>query len=135
MKKKVYLQGKDNKIMAAETTPIKRSVISYENLTQDLLDAFKEKYPHGYADYLGDIIKIDKPSGESVYAVPLEVPGAIYLVKIKVHVDNDKDVEEGFFKNSDEDDEGDDGESGEIPGSDEDFASAAAVEPDEGDDD
>ena len=79
-------------------TPKKRAAISYENMSQELLDAFKEKYPHGYADYLSDIIKVDKPDGSCFYAVSLEVPDAIYLVKIKVKVDDREDIENGLFK-------------------------------------
>ncbi len=83
---------------------IKRAVISYDNMSQELLDAFKEKYPRGYSDYLSDIIKVDKPDGTSFFAVTLEVPGAIYLVKIKVKVDDREDLEDGFFKDDVDDD-------------------------------
>ena len=30
----------------------RRAVISYENMSDELREAFEEKYPHGYADYL-----------------------------------------------------------------------------------
>lgn len=107
--------------------PIKRAVISYENMSQELLDAFKEKYPHGYADYLSDIIKVDKPDGSCFYAVSLEVPGAIYLVKIKVRIDDKEDIENGLFKDeNDIDDDADDGD-GSFPASDDDIAAAESV--------
>jgi hypothetical protein len=106
-------------------TPKKRSVISYENMSQELQDAFKEKYPHGYADYMGDIIKVERPNGEPFYAVSLEVPDAIYLVKIKVRIDEYEDVEDDLFKGDDDDDEG--GEDGEFPASDDDIAAAEAA--------
>lgn len=100
---------------------IKRAVISYDNMSQELLDAFKEKYPRGYSDYMADIIKVDKPDGTSFYAVSLEVPGAIYLVKIKVKVDDREDLEEGFFKDdNDVDDEGGDSD-GSFPVNDDDI--------------
>ncbi len=41
----------------------RRAVISYENMSTELMEAFKEKYPHGYADYMGDIFKVVKPDG------------------------------------------------------------------------
>ena len=75
----------------------KRSVISYANLSPDLLSALKEKYPRGYADYMGDIIKVDKPDGSFFYAVSLEVPDAIYLVKVDVKIDDYEDAENGLF--------------------------------------
>lgn len=71
----------------------KRHVISYEKMSAELVAAFNEKYPGGYSDYLQDIEKYPKPDGTSFYAVTLEVPDAIYLVKIKVKVDSDEDIE------------------------------------------
>lgn len=84
---------------------IKRAVVSYENMNPELQAAFKEKYPKGYADYMGDIFKVEKPDGSFFYAVSLEIPGAIYLVKIAVKVDDYEDVEKGLFN---EDEGGDD---------------------------
>lgn len=110
---------------------IKRAVISYENMSQDLMDAFKEKYPRGYADYLSDIIKVDKPDGSHFYAVSLEVPGAIYLVKIKVKEDHIEDIQDDFFKDGSDDDAQDgDSQDGEIPMNDDDLAGAQGDDPD-----
>lgn len=88
----------------------KRAVISYENMQPELLAAFKEVYPRGYADYMGDILKVDKPDGTFFYAVPLEVPDAIYLVKITVKVDDYDEAENGIFNEDvpNEDDNGGD---------------------------
>lgn len=41
----------------------RRSVVSYNNLSPELLAFLKEKYPRGYADYMGEIFKVDKPDG------------------------------------------------------------------------
>ena len=117
--------------MAGQNIPKKRAVISYENMSDALMEAFKEKYPHGYADYMGDIFKVDKPDGTSFYAVPLEIPDALYLVKIKVRVDDYEDAEE-VFKNEDGDD-GEEGEGGSFPASDDDIAAAEAAQ-EEGED-
>lgn len=87
--------------------PKKRAVISYENMSEALQEAFKEKYPHGYTDYMGDIFKVDKPDGTSFYAVSLEIPDAIYLIKIKVKVDDYADIENGLFKDGNGDDSDD----------------------------
>ena len=84
----------------------KRSVISYANMSPELLSAFKEKYPKGYADYMGDINKIDKPNGTFFYAVSLEVIDAIYLVKIEVKIDDYDDAENGLFGDNSGDDGG-----------------------------
>lgn len=90
---------------ASSSQAVKRAVVSYENMSQELQNAFKEKYPRGYADYMGDIFKVDKPNGTSFYAVSVEMPGAIYLVKISVKVDDYEDVEKDLFN----DDMGDEG--------------------------
>lgn len=74
-------------------TGIKRHVVSFENMSPELQAAFNEKYPRGFSDYLGDLVKYPKPDGSSFYAVTVEIPGAVYLVKIKVKTDDIEDIE------------------------------------------
>ena len=81
----------------------KRSVVSYANMSPELAAAFKEKYPKGYADYMGDIFKVDKPDGSFFYAISLEIPEAIYLIKIDVKIDDYDDVENDIFGDADAD--------------------------------
>ena len=71
----------------------KRHVVSYENMSKELADAFAEKYPKGFNDYLPDLTKYPKPDGTFFYAVTVEIPDAIYLVKIKVQTDDLDDIE------------------------------------------
>ncbi len=71
----------------------KRAVVSYENMPKELAEAFAEKYPRGYSDYLPDIDRYDKPDGTCFYAVTLEIPDAIYLIKIKLKIDDVEDLE------------------------------------------
>lgn len=71
----------------------KRHVVSYENMSEELKEAFAEKYPRGFSDYLPDLMKYPKPDGTSFYAVTIEIPDAIYLVKIKVKTDDIDDIE------------------------------------------
>lgn len=87
----------------------KRAVVSYANMSPELAAAFKEKYPKGYADYMGNIVKVDKPDGTFFYAVSVELPDAIYLVKVAVTIDDYEDVEKSLFGggNDDEDSEPD----------------------------
>ena len=75
------------------TNQKKRAVVSYEKMSKELAAAFVEKYPKGFSDYLPDLIKYDKPDGTCFYAVTVEVPDAIYLVKIKIKSDNPDDIE------------------------------------------
>ncbi|MBQ9185219.1 MAG: hypothetical protein IJ151_05045 [Bacteroidales bacterium] len=71
----------------------KRAVISYENMSKELAEAFALKYPKGFSDYLPDLMKYDKPDGTCFYAVTVEIPDAIYLVKIKIKTDNIDEIE------------------------------------------
>ena len=72
----------------------KRHVVSYEKMSghPDLAEAFALKYPKGFNDYLNDLVKYPKPDGTGFYAVTVEVPDAIYLVKINVKTDDLEDV-------------------------------------------
>lgn len=79
----------------------RRSVISFNNLNPDVMAVWKEKYPKGYQDYMGDILKIDKPDGTFFYAVSLEVPDAIYLVKVEVKIDDYDEAENLFSQGGD----------------------------------
>ncbi len=95
-------KGKD--IIPPERSSKRRAVISYANLSHDLMAAFKEKYPRGYADYMGEVFKVDKPDGSFFYAISLEVPDAIYLVKVDVKIDDYEDLERGLFGGGGDDD-------------------------------
>ncbi|MCF0176788.1 MAG: hypothetical protein HUJ94_08110 [Bacteroidales bacterium] len=85
----------------------KRAVCSYENMNEELAAAFAAKYPKGYSDFLPDLKEYPKPDGTSFYAVTVELPESIYLVKIKVKVDDVEDLERWL-----DSDEGDDSISG-----------------------
>lgn len=106
----------------------KRFVVSYDNMSQDLKDAFDRKYPHGYADYMGDILKVDKPDGSFFHAVRFKpepeddepVEDVLYLVKINVNTDDAEKVEKDLFEDNGGDDDGDT-EGGVLPGNDNDF--------------
>jgi hypothetical protein len=102
------MEKMSNKPKGKETPPERaakrRAVISYVNLSPDLLSAFKEKYPRGYADYMGEVFKVEKPDGSFFYAISLEVPDAIYLVKVDVKIDDYEDLERGLFGGGGDDD-------------------------------
>ena len=89
----------------------KRGVVSYENMSEELAAAFAEKYPKGYSDYFTDIVKYDKPDGTCFYAVMVEIPEAIYLVKIKVKTDDAEDLERWLDGDDGDDADGNEGES------------------------
>lgn len=74
-------------------TPKRRAVVSFENMSDELAAAFSEKYPRGYADYFQDIQEYPKKDGTKFYAVTMEIPDAIYLVKVKVKTDDAEDIQ------------------------------------------
>lgn len=93
------------------TTTKRRGVVSYENMSEELAAAFAEKYPKGYSDYFTDLVKYDKPDGTSFYAVMIEIPDAIYLVKIKVKTDDVEDLERWLDGEDGDENDSDEGES------------------------
>ncbi len=75
----------------------KRVAVSLSNLSPELLKSFKEKYPHGYHNF---VFKVDKPNGDFFHAVTLETEEAIFLVKVPVKIDTkikDEEEEKDFF--------------------------------------
>jgi hypothetical protein len=79
-----------------QTNAKKRLIISYHNLTPELLDELKKQYPVGYTDKM---IRIEKGPGDFFYAVLLETPEINYLVKVDVKIDDDveEEDEKGFY--------------------------------------
>jgi hypothetical protein len=93
------------------TTAKRRAVCSYENMSEELAAAFAEKYPKGYNDYFPDLVKYDKPDGTNFYAVTVEIPDAIYLVKIQVKTDDAEDLERWLDGEDNDDGDGNEGDS------------------------
>lgn len=93
------------------TTVKRRAVVSYENMNDEVAAAFAEKYPRGYAQYFEDLVKYPKPDGTSFYAVTIEIPDAIYLVKIHVKTDDVEDIERWLDNDNGDEDESNDGDS------------------------
>lgn len=78
----------------------KKHVVSYENMSDEVATVFNTKYPHGFSDYLPDTVKYSPGINpktqkmiEPFYAVTIETETDIYLVKIKVEVDDAEDIE------------------------------------------
>lgn len=88
----------------------RRAVVSYENMNDEVAAAFAEKYPKGYVDYFPDLVKYPKPDGTSFYAVTIEIPDAIYLVKIHVKTDDVDDLERWLDNDGGDDNDSNEGE-------------------------
>ena len=89
----------------------RRAVVSYENMSDEVAAAFAEKYPRGYSDYFPDLMSYPKPDGTSFYAVTIEIPDAIYLVKIHVKTDDAEDLERWLDGEDGDDADSNEGES------------------------
>lgn len=91
--------------MTKQNTAKKHIVTSFRNLTQEMQDAVKEKYPLGFTEAM---IRVDKPNGEFFYAVPFDTADVAYLVKIDVKIDDnsqeedDKDYYDDEIKGADD---------------------------------
>jgi hypothetical protein len=77
----------------------KKLVVSYKNLSPDLVFLLKEKYPKGYSE---DLIKVNKSNGEFFYAVTLNTETVDYLIKVDVKIDSEiEEVEKALFEQPD----------------------------------
>jgi hypothetical protein len=81
---------------------MRRIIVDYKKLTEEILNLLIEKYPDGYND--SDIITFKNASGEIVEAVEVRTEDTIYLVKVSVKleqrmesfVDEDEDEDDGI---------------------------------------
>lgn len=91
--------------MTKQNTAKKHIVTSFHNLTSELQDAVRAKYPYGFTDAM---IRVDKPNGDFFYAVPFDTEEIAYLVKIDVKIDDntheedDKDYYDDEIKGADD---------------------------------
>lgn len=83
----------------------KRVVVSYKNLSEELREEIRKKYPAGYTDHM---IRIDKAPGDFFYAIVLETDDTSYLIKVDVKVDDQVEEEDKDFFGDDDLKEDDD---------------------------
>jgi len=64
---------------------MKRIIVDYKKLTPEVLNLLSKKFPDGYGD--DDIITFDNHKNETIEAIEVKTPDAIYLVKVssKLH--------------------------------------------------
>jgi len=60
--------------------PMKRVIVDYSKLTEDILNLLVEKFPDGYDET--DIIRFKNAQNEIVEAVEVRTSDTIYLVKV-----------------------------------------------------
>ncbi|UMB60497.1 hypothetical protein MHL31_15620 [Lutibacter sp. A80] len=64
---------------------MKRVIVDYSKLTNDILDLLVEKYPSGYG--YRDIITFKNAKGETIRAVEVTTEDTCYLVKISLKLE------------------------------------------------
>ena len=82
---------------------MKRVIVDYSKLTNEVLDLLVVKYPDGY-DY-DDILTFQNAKGENVKAVEVKTEDTTYLVKISVNLEQRM---EEYSEDNDEEDIDDD---------------------------
>ena len=101
---------------------MKRVIVDYAKLTNEILNLLVEKFPDGYDD--SDIIRFRNAKNELIEAVEVRTEDTIYLVKVSMKLadrienhDDDEDIDDviepiipikGLDLDDDEDDDDDD---------------------------
>lgn len=68
---------------------MKRVIVDYSKLTNDILDLLVEKFPKGYG--YNDILTFKNAKGETVRAVEVSTDDTVYLVKISLQLEETMD--------------------------------------------
>lgn len=68
----------------------KRVIKSIENISEEVMEAIKKKYPDGWANH---VQRIDKGNGDFMHVITVDTADASYLIKVKVKVDTIEEVE------------------------------------------
>ncbi len=76
----------------------KKIVVNYENLSEDVVEAIKKKYPTGYMNH---VFKVSLPNNNFFHAITIDTEDTSYLVKVKVKLDKVDKLEEELFNNID----------------------------------
>jgi hypothetical protein len=78
----------------------KKVIVHYNNLTPEVLEALREKYPDGHQHH---IFKVTKPNNDFFYAVTLDTKDTSYLIKVDVKIDNvtENKLDDVIFSNLD----------------------------------
>lgn len=63
---------------------MKRVIVDYKKLTNEILSILVEKYPDGYGD--DDVIRFKNAKNETVEALEVRTDDVIYLVKVSTRL-------------------------------------------------
>jgi len=85
----------------------KKLIINYANVTPELMEAIRKKYPLGWINHT---IKVPLSGGAFFFAITLDTEEASYLIKVPVKIDTKSDKDEDFFDSALDQKEGDERE-------------------------
>ena len=85
--------------MAKQNIVKKHIATSFHNLSPELQEAVKAKYPLGFTDAM---IRVDKPNGDFFYAVPYDTVKVDVKIDDNSHEDDDKDYYDDEIKGADD---------------------------------
>ncbi len=74
------LKTKNKAIDMKNQTPLKRVIVDFKKLNEEILSLLVEKFPDGYSD--NDVIVFKNAKGETIEAVEVRTEDTAYLVKI-----------------------------------------------------
>ncbi len=81
----------------------KRVIKSIENITEDVLEAIKKKYPDGWSNH---VQRVTKGNNEFIHVITVDTDDTSYLIKVNVKIDSIEDLEK--FSHQDDLGSGDD---------------------------
>ena len=82
---------------------MKRIIVDYNKLTNEILAMLVEKYPDGYTD--ADVIRFKNAKNETVDALEIRTEDTIYLVKVSTRLADTMenfDEDDDFMNNNDD---------------------------------
>jgi hypothetical protein len=62
----------------------KRLVVNYNNVSAEVMEAIRKKYPLGYTNH---VIKVKTQGEDFFYAITVDTDTASYLIKVPVKID------------------------------------------------
>ncbi len=72
----------------------KKLIINFANVTPELMEAIRKKYPLGWINHT---IKVPLSGGAFFFAITIDTEEASYLIKVPVKIDTKSDKDEDFF--------------------------------------
>lgn len=76
-----------------ETTR-KKLIINYANVSPELMEAIRNKYPLGWINHT---IKVPTAGGSFFFAITIDTKDASFLIKVPVKIDTKSEKDEDFF--------------------------------------